>query len=397
MAKRDYYEILEISRSSTIEEIKTAYRKKAMKYHPDKNPGNAEAEEMFKECAEAYEVLSSEDKRRRYDQFGHQGVSGPGGGAGFQDINDIFSHFSDIFGGFGGGNRGGGGSIFDEFFGGGSTSGRRRASRGMDGADLKIDLTLTLEEIAEGVTKTLKVKKYKECSVCSGSGAKSSSGFDKCPDCKGAGEIRHVTKSVFGQFINVSVCNKCGGEGRIIKDKCTECRGEGRAMTEGTIKVNIPAGVSEGNYIPLRGQGHAGVRGGTTGDLYVYILEAKHKYFVRNDDDIIFNLKLSIVDLIMGTEVVVPTLDGKAKVKIEGGTQIGDILKLRDKGIKRLNNYGRGDQLIRIHVNIPKKLTAKEKQLLKELAKTDNFQSKSDFTQESESKKEKSYFKQMFD
>ncbi|HEX2786436.1 MAG TPA: molecular chaperone DnaJ [Ignavibacteria bacterium] len=397
MAKRDYYEILEVSKSASVEEIKTAYRKKAMMYHPDRNPGNAEAEEMFKECAEAYEVLSDDNKRRRYDQFGHQGVSGPGGGAGFQDINDIFSHFGDIFGGFAGG-RGGGGSIFDEFFGGGSSSGRRRASRGIDGADLKVDLTLSLEEVAEGVTKTLKVKKYKECKVCNGSGAKSSSGFDKCPDCKGAGEVRHVTKSVFGQFINVSVCHRCNGEGRIIKDKCSSCRGEGRTMDESTIKVNIPAGVSEGNYIPLRGQGHSGVRGGATGDLYVYILEAKHKHFVRNGDDVIFNLKLSIVDLIMGTEVIVPTLDGKAKVKIEGGTQIGDMLKLRDKGIKRLNNYGRGDQLIKIHVNIPKKLTAKEKQLLKELAKTDNFQSKTDFTATAhEAKKEKSYFKSMFE
>ncbi|HCA42456.1 MAG TPA: molecular chaperone DnaJ [Bacteroidetes bacterium] len=387
MSKRDYYEILEVSKSATTEEIKTAYRKKAMKYHPDRNPGNAEAEEKFKECAEAYEILSDANKRSRYDQFGHQGVNGMGHG-GFDNINDIFSHFGDIFSGFGGGR----GSIFDDFFGGTT---RRRNSPGTDGGDIKIDLSLTLEEIAEGVNKTVKVKKFVECQSCSGSGAEGSSGYDTCPDCKGTGELRHVSRSMFGQFVNVSVCGKCNGEGRIVKNKCNVCKGEGRVMSESIEKINIPAGVSEGNYIPLRGKGHSGLRGGSPGDMYVHIFEAKHKIFVRDGDDIIYNLKLSIVDLILGSDVIVPTLTGKVKIKIEQGTQAGDTLKLREKGIKHLNEYGRGDQLIKLHIDIPKKITSQEKKLLKELAKSENFKSKAEFTDEVNSKsnkKEKSFF-----
>ncbi|HRE39923.1 MAG TPA: molecular chaperone DnaJ [Ignavibacteria bacterium] len=390
MNKRDYYEILEVSKSATADEIKSAYRKKAMKYHPDRNPDNAEAEAMFKECAEAYEVLSDANKRSRYDQFGHQGVNGTGF-SGFDNINDIFSHFGDIFGGFGRG--GSGGSIFDDFFGGGSN--RRRNSPGVDGGDIKIDLSLTLEEIADGVNKTLKIKKFEECKDCSGSGAEGSSGYNQCPDCKGTGELRHVSRSMFGQFVNVSVCSRCQGEGRIVIDKCKTCRGEGRVMSESVIKVNIPAGVSEGNYIPLRGQGHSGIRGGSSGDMYVYIYETKHKLFVRDGDNIIYNLKLSIVDLLLGADVIVPTLNGKAKVKIDQGTQAGDTLKLRDKGIRHLNEHGRGDQMIKLHIEIPKKLTSQEKKLLKELSKSENFKSKAEFPEGTESKsnkKEKSFF-----
>ncbi|MCY7360730.1 MAG: molecular chaperone DnaJ, partial [Ignavibacteria bacterium] len=368
MTKRDYYEILSVTKTSSSDEIKTSYRKLAMKYHPDKNPGDKESEDKFKELAEAYEILSDPNKKQRYDQFGHQGVNG--GAHGFDNMNDIFSQFGDIFGNFGrggnsGGNSGGqsGGSIFDDFFGGGQKSSGR--SQNNQGSDLKINLKLTLEEIAEGVEKTLKVKKYKVCSKCEGSGAKSKSGFSKCSHCNGSGEIRQATRSIFGQFINVTMCNYCHGEGRIIKEKCDECHGDGRVKTETTIKVEVPHGVSEGNYIPMRGQGNAGVRGGDAGNLLVFIEEEEHKDFIRDEDDIYYNLEVSIVDAIMGADVVVPILGGKAKLSVESGTESGKLLRMKDKGIKHLNAHGRGDQIVRVNVHIPKKITAKEKELLK--------------------------------
>ncbi len=361
--KRDYYEILGVNRNSSLDEIKSAYRKLAMKYHPDKNPGDKEAEEKFKELAEAYEVLSDPQKRSQYDRFGHEGVRSTGF-YGFGDINDIFSRFSDIFG-FGG-------SIFDEFFGSGSSSKRRRGT-GVPGTDLKLTVKLTLEEIADGVEKTLKVKRFKTCPTCNGTGAKSPSSYVSCSYCNGTGEIRQVSRSIFGQFINVTECNYCEGEGKIIKDKCNECNGSGRVKSESTIKVNIPAGVVEGNYIPLRGQGNAGIRGGPAGDLLIFIEELEHEYFKREGDDIIYELKLSFPEAVMGTEVIIPTLKGKAKLKIEAGTESGYIYKMRDKGIKHLNGYGRGDQLVRINIHIPKKITSKEKDLLIELNKSENF------------------------
>lgn len=389
MTKRDYYEILSVGKTSTTDEIKSSYRKLAMKYHPDKNPGNAEAEEKFKELAEAYEILSDPNKRQRYDQFGHQGVNG--GAHGFDNINDIFSQFGDIFGGFG---RGGssGGSIFDEFFGGGQRGSRREQNN--QGSDMKINLKLTLEEIAEGVEKTIKVKKLKTCGSCEGTGAKSKSGYAKCTHCNGTGEIRQATRSIFGQFINVSMCNFCGGEGRIIKEKCDECNGEGRVKTESTIKVSVPHGVSEGNYIPLRGQGNAGLRGGHPGDLLVFIEEEQHKDFVRNEDDIYYNLEISITDAIMGADVVVPTLTGKAKLTIEPGTESGKLLRMKDKGIKHLNEHGRGAQIVKVNIHIPKKITAKEKELLKELSKSENFKPRN--THSKEKKSEKNFFKNVF-
>lgn len=369
MTKRDYYEILGVSRNSSNDEIKSSYRKLAMQYHPDRNPGNKEAEEKFKECAEAYEVLSDSQKRQRYDQFGHQGVDSTGF-HGFDNINDIFSHFSDIFGGFGRG----GGSIFEDFFGGGST--RRSRSRGIPGSDLKISLKLTLEEIADGIEKTLKVRKYKPCKTCGGTGAKSGSGYTTCTYCSGTGEIRQATRSIFGQFINVTECHHCNGEGRIVKEKCPECSGEGRIKSESTIKVNIPAGVVEGNYIPLRGQGNSGARGGENGDLLVFIEEAQHKFFARLNDDIVYELDISFPDAVMGVDVVVPTLKGKAKLKVESGTQAGSVLRMKDKGIKHLNGYGRGDQLVKVNIITPKKISSKEKDILKELQKSDNFNPK---------------------
>ncbi len=389
MTKRDYYEILSVNKTASAEEIKASYRKLAMKHHPDKNPDDIQAEEKFKELAEAYEVLSDPNKRQRYDQFGHQGVNGAGGFQGFDNINDIFSHFGDIFGNFGGT---GGGSIFDDFFGGGSRGSRRQHNN--QGSDLKISIKLSLQEIAEGVEKTIKVKKYKVCPKCDGSGAKAQSGHSKCTHCNGTGEIRQVTRSMFGQFVNVTMCNVCHGEGRVIKEKCEECHGEGRIKTESTIKINVPAGVAEGNYIPLRGQGNTGIRGGQPGDLLVFIEEEKSKDFVRDGDDIYYELEVSIVDAIVGADVIVPTLNGKAKLTVEPGTQPGKLLRMKGKGIKNLNGYGRGDEIVRVNIHIPTKLNAKERELLRELGKSENFKPKHSAPKGKVN--EKSFFKNVF-
>lgn len=367
--KRDYYEILEVTRQSSDTDIKSAYRKMAMKYHPDRNPGDKAAEEKFKEAAEAYEVLSDPNKRARYDQFGHAGMRGTGFDQGFGNVNDIFSHFGDIFGG---------GSIFDEIFGSGGQrrhSGRHK-QKGIQGNDLKITLKLTLEEIAAGTEKTIKVKRFEKCTHCSGSGAKASSGSVSCTTCGGSGEVRTVSRSMFGQFVNIQVCPTCSGEGTVIKEKCSFCGGEGRERKETTIKVNIPAGVSSGNYIPLRNEGDAGIRGGSAGDLIVLIDEAEHKFFIREQDDIIFDLTISITDAVLGTETEIPVLGGTVMLKIEAGTQPGKILRLRDKGIKHLNHSGKGDQLVHINVYIPSKLSAKEKDLFKSLSASENLKPK---------------------
>ena len=357
MAKKDYYDILGVSRSAGTDEIKKAYRQMALKYHPDRNPGNKEAEEKFKEAAEAYEVLSDPEKRQRYDQFGHDGLRG-GAQPGFTDINDIFSHFGDIFGG----------SIFDDVFGTSQRS-RRRGPRheGSPGSDLRIKLSLTLEEIATGIEKKIKVRKQKRCDVCSGTGTRAGSTKTTCPQCNGAGEIRQVSRSMFGQFVNISTCPTCEGEGRIIKEPCTTCHGEGRVQGETTIKVNVPAGVSEGNYIPLHGQGNAGRRGGPSGDLLVVIEEEPHPYFTRNGDDIIYDHLVSFPVAALGGEVEIPTLKGKAKLTIDPGTPSGRMLRMRDRGIPHLNGRGSGDQLVRINVWVPSRLSNKEKELLKEL------------------------------
>lgn len=371
MTKRDYYEILGVSKSATLEEIKKSYRKLAMQYHPDRNPGNKEAEEKFKEASEAYEVLSHPDKRARYDRFGHQGVRDTGF-YGFDSVEDIFSHFTDVFSGFGGG------SIFDEIFGGHRRRPSEQRARGIEGGDLKITLKLTLEEIADGAEKTLKVKKFVMCSNCGGTGAKEGSSLVDCSTCGGTGEIRHVSRSIFGQFINVTTCAACGGEGKVIRDKCAHCGGEGRIKADSTIKVNIPAGVSRGNYIPLKGQGNAGIRGGRAGDLIVVIDEAPHKYFEREGDDIIYNLTISIPDAILGTETEIPVLNGSVNLKVEPGTHPGKILRLRDKGIKHLNRSGRGDLLVVVRIYIPSKLNSREKEIFKELQRSENLKPKKD-------------------
>lgn len=364
-AKRDYYEILGVGRSASLDDIKKAYRKLAIKYHPDKNKGDKSAEEKFKEVSEAYEVLSHDEKRARYDRFGHAGVgssaASDGGNpfAGRGDINDIFSAFGDIFGGFGEG-----GSPFEESFGGRGT--RRRRSSGVPGSDLKIKIKLTLEEIAKGVEKTIKIKKLKTCDTCNGSGSKDGS-MDTCSTCQGSGEIRQVSKTMFGQFINVSTCPTCNGEGRVIKEKCSKCHGEGRVHGESTVKMSIPAGVSEGNYIPLRGQGNVGMRGGPAGDLLVVIEEEPHPSFDRHGDDIIYHLNISYPDAVLGTKLEVPTLEGSETIDIPAGTHGGDVIKLHGMGIGRLNSYGKGDELVMVNIFVPKHVSGKEKELLKEL------------------------------
>ncbi len=362
MAKRDYYEILGVERTVTKEDLRKAYRKLAMQYHPDRNPDDKEAEEKFKEAAEAYEVLNDDQKRANYDRFGHEGVRGSS--QGFSDINDIFSHFSDIFGG---------GSIFDEFFGGGQTRSRsRRRGAGTPGSDLRVTMKLTLEEIAEGVSKKLKIKKQVKCDKCNGSGAEAGTSKKTCPVCNGTGEVRSVSRSVFGQFVNISTCNNCNGEGTVIDSPCKKCMGDGRIQEDTQVKIDVPAGVSEGNYMTLRNEGNAGKRGGLPGDLIVVFQEIPHDTFHREGDDLVYDLIINYPTAVLGGEVEVPTLNGKAMLKIETGTPFGKLLKMRDKGIKHLNHSGRGDQIVRVIISVPQKINSKEKELLKELAELPN-------------------------
>lgn len=364
---RDYYEILGVGRSADAAELKKAYRKLALQYHPDRNPGDPEAEARFKEAAEAYEVLSNPEKRQRYDRFGHAGVRGNGmggNGQGFQDINDIFSTFSDIFGGTG--------SIFDDMFGTRSRTGRTRR-QGHSGSDLRIKLPLTLEEIAEGSEKKIKVRKFVVCDGCGGTGAERGSGYETCHTCQGTGEIHQVTRSVFGQFVNVQICPVCHGEGRTIINRCNVCGGDGRVKGEETIPIAVPPGVFEGNYITLRGAGNAGIRGGAAGDLRVEIEEIPHEHFTRDGLDIYHDVYISIPDAILGSEIEVPTLKGRARLQIDPGIQSGKILRMRERGLPELNGRGRGDQMVRIHVWTPVNLTAEEIRLLEKLRESPSF------------------------
>ncbi len=365
MSKRDYYEVLGVDKDATKDDLKKAYRKLAMQFHPDRNPDDKNAEEKFKEAAEAYDVLSNDEKRANYDRFGHEGLRGTGfGSSGFTDINDIFSHFSDIFGGA---------SIFDDFFGGGQRQRGRRRSAGTAGSDLRVNLKLTLEEIAQGVTKKIKIKKQVKCSHCSGTGAESGTSTKTCPVCHGTGELKTVSRSVFGQFVNITTCSNCNGEGNVIDSPCKKCMGDGRVIDEATVSINVPPGVHEGSYMTLRSEGNAGKRGGQPGDIIVVFQEIQHEYFIREDDDIIYDLYISFPNAALGAEVEVPTLNGKAILKIDPGTQSGKLLKMRDKGIKHLNHSGRGDQLVRVNIEIPRKITSKEKEILKELSQMPNF------------------------
>lgn len=364
MPKRDYYDILGIDKNASQEEIKKAYRKRAMKFHPDRNSDDPEAEEKFKQASEAYEVLRDEEKRKRYDQFGHQGVNGGfSGGGGFENVGfeDIFSRFGEIFG-----------SDFGEMFGGGGRS-RSRRSPGQPGSDMKLRMELTLEEIAEGVEKKLKVKKQVVCDQCNGTGAETEDDFQTCGTCNGMGEVRQVHKTMLGQMVNVQPCPECRGDGRIITNKCSKCNGEGRYKDQETVKVRVPSGVSKGNYITLRGKGNAGRRGGEAGSLIVLIEEKEHEHFERDGNDIYFDLVLSMPNAILGTEVEVPTLKGKAKVKIEEGTQPGKLLRMEGKGINGLNNSGSGDQFIRVNVFMPKDLSSEERKHIEALRGNENF------------------------
>jgi len=363
MAKKDYYEILGIDRNASKEELKKAYRKLAMQYHPDRNPDDKQAEEKFKEAAEAYEVLSNEEKKARYDRYGHEGVRGGYGAQGFRDVNDIFSHFSDIFGGS---------SIFDDFFSTGQRS-RGRRSTGVPGSDLRVTLNLTLEEISAGVQKTIKIKKHVKCDKCNGTGAESGSSTKTCPVCQGSGEVKSVSRSVFGQFVNITTCSNCNGEGVVVDVPCKKCMGDGRYQEETTVKINVPPGVHEGSYMTMRGEGNAGKRGGQSGDIIVVFHELPHQYFLRDGDDIVYDLYISYPEAVLGSEIDVPTLNGKARLKIDSGTVPGKILKMRDKGIKHLNHSGYGDELVRINIEVPKKTNSKEKELLKQLSEQPNF------------------------
>ena len=361
--KRDYYEVLGVSKSATAEEIKKAYRKKAIQYHPDKNPGDKASEEKFKEAAEAYEILSSPEKKQKYDQFGHAGLGNQGGFSGqHMTMEDIFSSFGDIFGG--GGFSGFGG------FGGGSSRGQRVNK----GSNLRIKVTLNLNEVANGCEKKLKVKKYVSCDVCHGSGAKGSSGHTTCSTCKGSGQVTRISNSIFGQIQQSSTCPTCSGEGKIITQKCEKCYGEGLVQGEEVVTIKIPAGVGEGMQLSVNGKGNAARRGGIPGDLLVLIAEEEHPELIRDENDLIYNLFLSFPDLTLGLTAEIPTIDGKVKVKIEAGTQPEKILRLRGKGIPDVNGYGKGDLLVKIHAWVPQKLTSEEKKQLEKLQQLPNFQ-----------------------
>jgi len=362
MAKRDYYDVLGVSRNADQAEIKSAYRKLAIKYHPDKNPNNKEAEEKFKEAAEAYEVLSNPEKRQRYDRFGHSGGASGGFGGGGMNMEDIFSQFGDIFGG--------GGSPFESFFGGGSQRGGRRVAKG---SNLRIKVKLTLQEIAKGTEKKIKVNKQVVCSTCDGSGAKDKSSFHTCRTCGGTGAVRRVTNTILGQMQTTSTCPTCNGEGVEISAKCPVCHGDGLVRGEETISINIPAGVSEGMQLSMSGKGNAAPRGGVPGDLIILIEEIPHETLKRDGVNVVYDLYINFVDAALGTSVEIPTIDGKAKIKVEAGTQGGKILRLKGKGVPEVNSYHKGDQLVYVNVWTPKAVSSEERELLERLRHSPNF------------------------
>ena len=362
MAKRDYYEVLGVSKNASDDEIKKAYKKMAIKYHPDRNPGDKEAEEKFKEAAEAYDVLRDPQKRARYDQFGPEGVNGAGGfGAGGMNMDDIFSMFGDIFGGRAG-------------FGGFGGGGRARKPQ-YRGGDLRLKVRLTLQEIATGVTKKFKVKKKVTCSHCHGSGAEGSGATEACPTCHGSGYVIKTQQSIFGMMQTQTVCPTCGGEGTVIKNKCKECGGEGVVNGEEVVEVKIPAGVGDGMVVTVTGKGHAARRNGVPGDIQVYIEEETDKNLLREDNNLIYNLLLDIPTAALGGDAEIPTIDGKVKIKIEPGTQPGKVVRLRGKGLPAVQGYGygTGDLIVNISVYIPETLTKEERKFLEEMRTSDSF------------------------
>ena len=377
--KRDYYEVLGVGKGSSADEIKKAYRKVAMQFHPDRNPGDNEAEEKFKEAAEAYEVLSNADKKAKYDRYGHSAFGpGTGGfGGGGSNMDDIFSQFGDIFGD----------DVFGNFFGGGQQrggGGGRRAT-GQRGSNLRIKLKLNFEEIAKGVTKNIKVKKYVGCTSCSGSGAKDKGSVQSCGTCNGQGQVRRVQNTFLGQMQTVTTCPTCNGQGTTITAKCTPCKGDGRVYGEEMVALEIPAGVQEGMQLSMSGKGNAGERGGYPGDLIILIEEEAHTSLQRDGLNVAFDLFISFPDVVFGTQVEVPTIDGKAKIKIPAGTQSGKIFRLKGKGFPEVNGYHKGDQLIHVNVWTPQNVSEEEKTILENLAESDNFKPQPE-------KNEKSFF-----
>jgi len=371
MSKRDYYEILGVSKTASAEEIKKAYRKVAMQFHPDRNPGDKAAEEKFKEAAEAYEVLSDADKRAQYDRYGHAGLNnGRGGfGGGSGNMDDIFSQFGDIFGD----------DVFGSFFGGGGRRGGGGArARGVRGSNLRVKIKLNYEEIAKGVTKNIRVKKYVGCTTCGGSGAKDKGSIQTCGTCGGSGQVRRVSNTFLGQMQTVTTCPTCNGEGTMVTAKCNSCKGEGRVYGEETVTIDIPAGVQEGMQLSVGGRGNAGERGGPNGDLIVLVEEEQHEELHRDGLNVAFELYISFTDAVFGTQLEVPTIDGKAKIKIPAGTQSGKIFRLKGKGFPGVNSYEKGDQLIHVNVWTPQHLTAEEKAMLDKLNVSPNFQPKPD-------------------
>jgi len=375
MSKRDYYDILGVGKSASAEEIKKAYRKMALKYHPDKNPDDSNAEEMFKEAAEAYEVLSNQDKRSRYDQFGHAGMRNGGmGGGSHMSMDDIFSHFGDIFGGaFGGGG-----------FGGGQQS-RRRVNRG---SNLRVKVKLSLADVAHGVEKKIKLNKYKECDSCNGSGSEKGSSPSTCPTCHGQGQVSRITNTFLGQMQTASTCPQCGGSGEIITNKCKECHGNGIVKGEEVVSINIPAGVADGMQLSVGGKGNAGARGGVPGDLIVLIEEKDHPDLIRDGNNLLYDLYVNFADAALGSTNEIPTIDGKARIKISPGTQGGKVLRLKGKGLPDVNGYGKGDLLVNINIWTPRELSKEEKEIMEKLKTSKNFKP-------NPTTKDKSYFDRM--
>ena len=383
--KRDYYEVLGVDRGAAADEIKKAYRKLAIKFHPDKNPEDPTAEDKFKEAAEAYSILSDDNKRARYDQYGHAGVDGGAGagaggfGGGGFSMDDIFSQFGDIFGG--------GESPFGDIFGRGGGGGGRRVRRG---SDLRIKLKLNLEEVANGVEKKIKVKRHVSCNTCGGNGAKNGTSLTTCTGCNGTGQVRKVVSTMLGQMVSTSTCPQCNGDGKIISERCDTCAGEGRLLQDDLITLNIPGGVAEGMQLSMSGKGNVPSRGGVAGDLLIVIEEEEDPNLKRDGNNIVFDMHMSFVDAALGTSTEIPTIDGKARITIEPGTQAGKILRLKGKGIKDLNGYGKGDQLVHVSVWTPQQLSSDERETLESLRNSPNFQPKP-------GKNEKGFFDKMKD
>ena len=384
--KRDYYEMLGVNKNATVDEIKKAYRKKAIQYHPDKNPGDKEAEEKFKEAAEAYSVLSDPDKRAKYDQFGHAGLGGQAGpdfSGGFGDLNDILR---DLFGGGFGGFSGFGG-----FGGFGGGSGRSSQSqRVYRGRDIRVRVKMTLEEIARGAEKEISLERNVPCQDCGGKGTRNSSDIKVCPACKGSGQVQRVVNGIFGQTVTYSTCQQCGGEGKIVTNPCRTCGGTGLVRKKETVKVNIPAGVENGMQLTIRGAGHAAKNNGVNGDLLVLIEEVENPDFRREGNNLTYTKVISVMDAMLGATVEIPCIDGTYKIKVEPGTQSGTVVRLKGKGLPAVNGYGTGDLYVRLMVWIPKKLGRSEKELFESMRNNDSFRP-------SPTKEDKSFFEKLRD